>query len=65
MLFSRCSPPDRLEKVLLGFAAQDRCEFDVVVAEVGGGKASAIEPMRPHRRMPASHVSVEVRGVTA
>ena len=65
MLFSTCNPHGRLEKVLLGFAAQDRGDCAVVMADDGGDKASGTEPMRAHRRMPASYLLVGVRGLTA
>lgn len=58
MVFTTYNQPDWLEKVLLGFAAQDRCDFEVVVADDGSGEETRarIEALRPRLRMPLRHV---------
>jgi len=58
VVFTTYNQPDWLEKVLLGFAAQDRCDFEVVVADDGSGETTRdrIEALRPRLRMPVRHV---------
>lgn len=58
VVFTTYNQPDWLEKVLLGFAAQDRCDFELLVADDGSGEATRqrIEALRPQLRMPVRHV---------
>lgn len=58
VVFTTYNQPDWLEKVLLGFAAQDRCDFEVVVADDGSGEATRarIEALRPRLPVPIRHV---------
>jgi len=58
VVFTTYNQPDWLEKVLLGFAAQDRCDFEVVVADDGSGEdtRARIEALRPRLQVPIRHV---------
>lgn len=58
VIFTTYNQPDWLEKVLLGFAAQDRGDFEVVVADDGSGPATRerIEALRPQLPIPVRHV---------
>lgn len=58
VIFSTYNQPDWLEKTLRGFAAQDRCDFEVVVADDGSGEDTQgrIKHLRPQLPFDLSHV---------
>ena len=57
VIFTTYNQPDWLEKVLLGFAAQDRRDFEVIVADDGSGEPTRerIERLRPALPFPLRH----------
>ena len=57
VIFTTYNQPDWLEKVLLGFAAQDRHDFEVIVADDGSGEETRerIERLRPRLPVPLQH----------
>ncbi len=58
VVFSTYNQPDWLEKVLLGFTAQNRRDFEVVIADDGSNAETRerIEAMRPGLPFPLQHV---------
>lgn len=58
IIFSTYNQPDWLEKTLLGFAAQDRHDFEVVVADDGSRDETreCIEALRPRLPFALQHV---------
>ncbi|MFT3761527.1 MAG: glycosyltransferase family 2 protein [Pseudoxanthomonas sp.] len=58
VVFSTYNQPDWLEKTLLGFAAQDRADFEVVVADDGSGEETRarIDALRPCLPFALRHV---------
>ena len=58
VIFSTYNQPDWLEKTLRGFAAQDRCDFEVVVADDGSREDTRerIERLRPQLPFDLVHV---------
>jgi glycosyltransferase involved in cell wall biosynthesis len=58
VIFTTYNQPDWLEKVLWGFAAQDRHDFEVLVADDGSRDETRqrIEALRPQLPMPVRHL---------
>ncbi len=58
IIFSTYNQPDWLEKTLLGFAAQDRHDFEVVVADDGSREETRqrIDALRPRLPFDLQHV---------
>lgn len=58
IIFSTYNQPDWLEKTLLGFAAQDRHDFEVVVADDGSREETRarIDALRPRLPFALQHV---------
>lgn len=58
VVFSTYNQPDWLEKTLLGFAAQDRADFEVVVADDGSREETRerIEALRPRLPFALQHL---------
>ena len=58
VIFTTYNQPDWLEKTLLGFAAQDRHDFEVIVADDGSGEPTRerIERLRPGLPFPLQHL---------
>jgi glycosyltransferase involved in cell wall biosynthesis len=58
IVFTTYNQPDWLEKTLLGFAAQDRRDFEVLVADDGSGDATRerIEALRPRLPFELHHL---------
>lgn len=58
IIFTTYNQPDWLEKVLLGFAAQDRGDFEVLVADDGSDERTAarLRALRPLLPMPVRHL---------
>ena len=64
VIFTTYNQPEWLEKVLLGFAAQDRHDFEVIVADDGSGEPTRerIERLRPGLPFPLRHLWQEDDG---
>ncbi|MBX9400629.1 glycosyltransferase family 2 protein [Lysobacter sp. BMK333-48F3] len=58
VVFTTYNQPAWLEKVLLGFAAQSRRDFEILVADDGSGEETraCIERLRPQLPMPLRHL---------
>lgn len=58
VIFSTYNSEEWMRKTLLGFAAQGRCDFEVVVADDGSREPTRemIEAMRPQLPFPLQHV---------
>lgn len=58
VVFTTYNQPDWLEKVLIGFGAQDRQDFEVLVADDGSddGTRERIEALRRQLPMPVHHL---------
>ncbi|KAF1690299.1 glycosyltransferase family 2 protein [Pseudoxanthomonas koreensis] len=58
VIFTTYNQPDWLEKALLGFAAQDRRDFEVIVADAGSGDEprERIDRLRPRLPVPLRHL---------
>jgi len=58
VIFTTYNQPDWLEKVLLGFAAQSRLDFEVIVADDGSGEETRerIARLLPGLPMPVRHL---------
>src|SRR5690606_34388471 len=58
VIFTTYNQPDWLEKVLLGFAAQDRLDFEVLVADDGSDAhtATRLRALAPRLPMPVRHL---------
>ncbi|MFT4246746.1 MAG: glycosyltransferase family 2 protein [Pseudomonas sp.] len=64
VVFTTYNQPEWLEKVLLGFAAQSRLDFEVIVADDGSGEdtGAVIERLRPSLPYPLLHLWQPDRG---
>ncbi|WP_140719669.1 MULTISPECIES: glycosyltransferase family 2 protein [Gammaproteobacteria] len=64
IVFTTYNQPAWLEKVLLGFAAQSRLDFEVIVADDGSGEETraTIERLRPGLPYPVLHLWQPDRG---
>ncbi|MDQ3287822.1 MAG: glycosyltransferase family 2 protein [Pseudomonadota bacterium] len=58
VIFTTYNQPDWLEKVLIGFGAQDRADFEVLVADDGSrdDTRERIDALRPQLRVPVRHL---------
>ena len=58
IVFSTYNQPDWLEKVLIGFAAQDRRDFEILVADDGSGEETRqrIDALRSQLPVPVHHL---------
>jgi glycosyltransferase involved in cell wall biosynthesis len=58
VVFTTYNQPDWLEKVLVGFGAQDRTDFEVLVADDGSGEETRqrIEALAPKLPVPVRHL---------
>lgn len=64
VIFTTYNQPEWLEKTLLGFAAQDRQDFEVIVADDGSGPATrhCIERLQRQLPLPVRHLWQADRG---
>ena len=58
VIFTTYNQPDWLEKVLLGFAAQDRTDFEVLIADDGSDERTSdrVCSLQPRMPMPVRHL---------
>ncbi|MGO1073429.1 glycosyltransferase family 2 protein [Lysobacter sp. CA199] len=58
VIFTTYNQPAWLEKVLLGFAAQNRLDFEVLIADDGSGDSTreVVESLRPDMPVPMRHL---------